>query len=67
MKEKIIAFVNHDDHIIITYKTSIPENVNTLNKIYIPKMLYDKYALNFYDDCHVEIFNFHLKPFLKKP
>ena len=44
----------------------IPSVFNTLNKIHIPRNLYDKYVSNFYNDRHAEGLNLHFKAFVEK-
>ena len=42
---------------LITCKLAILPIVNTLDKIVISRCVYDKYAYNYYDNCHVESYN----------
>ena len=52
--------LNHKDS-ILTCKAEIPSIVNTLNKIIIPRDVYDTYVSNFYCDHNVTLFNLDFK------
>ena len=47
-KNKINVVEKHDNDYVLTSNTAISSIVNTLNKIYIPNTLYEKYASTFY-------------------
>ena len=64
VQEKINAVEKNHNESVITFKTSIPLVVNTLNKMDIPRNLYDKFDSEFYNDLNVESFNFNLKTFV---
>ena len=46
---------------LLTLKATITSIVNTLDKIFIARSVYENYVSNFYDDCHVEFYNLYFK------
>ena len=57
------SVAKHEEDSVLTCKMAIPSIVNTLNKIYILRAVYDTYATNYYNEHHVETFKIKFKVF----
>ena len=51
----------HPEDILLTCRAEIPSIVDTLNKIIIPRDVYNMYLYHYYYDPHVEFLTWSLK------
>ena len=57
VKKQINAVNLHHEYNLLKCTVLMISIVNALNKLIIPRNIYDSYVYNFYDESHVELFN----------
>ena len=65
VKIQIHADNLHQENSLLTCKAEILSIINTLKIIIIARYVYDTYASNFYEYCHIEFYNLEFKKNVK--